>query len=274
MLSAKQRRHISRARSTWAGLSLSTITTTAVSAAAAWNGRPAATHVRASSYVWSGPTHHLYLDPQWQLSHDRIIAVRATPPHLANPGDVSVIDALLGRKNASPIEQSPDGVQVISPPSLAGTLANANGVWTVTAPADLSAARAELHLAADAPVPLQLGVGFTATKLAATKVVVLGDAGENPTLDNLVIDGAAPVDPISVAALTDIPMSLTADDTTEDVNWLSSCGTMHDFDLAKSYLRVEAPDPQSGQIGVVLRNGKGGVAWQFWSIAARAPATP
>ncbi len=209
------------------------------------------------------------IDPQWQLSHDRIIAVRATPPHLANPGDKSVIDALLGFKNAPPEERSPDFAAVVSPTSLAGALANEGGVWTVTAPADLTAARAELMLPDGAPVPLELGVGFTASGFAATKEVVLGDTGENPTLTNLTVDGKSPVDPISVAAVTDIPLSVDADDITEDTNWLTSCGTMHEFDLAEeAYLRVEASDPQSGELGVVLRDGKGGVAWEFWRIGA------
>jgi len=98
--------------------------------------------------------------------------------------------------------------------------------------------------------------------------VTLGDAGENPVLANLMVDGKAPVDPISVAPVTDIRLQVDADDTTEDVNWLTSCGTMHDFDLAKAYLRVETEDPQTGTIGVVVRDTQGGVAWQFWPISA------
>lgn len=209
-------------------------------------------------------------DPQWQLAHDRIIAVRATPPHLAAAGDTSTIDALLGFKDAPTVERSPDAVQVVSPMSLAGTVRNNGGVWTVTAPsdADLAAARTELKLAAGAPVPLVLGVGFAQGMLGATKQIVLGDAGENPTLDDLMIDGKAPPSgAISVGQLVDVPLSVTADDSTENVNWLTSCGTMHDFDLAKAYLRVEVKDPQRGELGVVLRDGKGGVAWRVWPIS-------
>ena len=212
------------------------------------------------------------LDPQWQLSHERIIGVRATPPHLAAPGDQSTIDALLGHKDAPTEERSPDGVQVVSPASLAGTVSHASGKWVVTAPSDaqLAAARTELGLAADAPVPLQLGVGFATSMLAATKIVVLGDAHDNPTLDNLMIDGKAPgAGPLVVAPLTDIPLAVTADDATENVNWLTSCGTMHDFDLAKAYVRVEVADPQTGELGVILRDGNEGVAWQFWTISAQ-----
>jgi len=206
------------------------------------------------------------LDPQWQLSHDRIIAVRASPPHLLTPGDKSTIDVLLGFKDAPVAERSPDAVQVISPMALSGALTNDNGTWTVTMPADLGPARAELMLADGAPVPLQLGVGVAQLGLAATKDVVLGDIGDNPTLTNLMVNNAAPVDPEIVPQLTDIPLSLDADAATENINWLSSCGTMHDFDLPKAYLRVEVDDPQSGQLGVILRDGKGGVAWKFWSI--------
>jgi hypothetical protein len=43
---------------------------------------------------------------------------------------------------------------------------------------------------------------------------------------------------------------------------------MHDFDLAKAYLRVEPEDPHQGTLGVVVRDTAGGVAWQFWPISA------
>ena len=55
---------------------------------------------------------------------------------------------------------------------------------------------------------------------------------------------------------------------TDDVNWLTSCGTMHDYDLPQAYLRVELEDPMEGELAVVLRDARGGVAWRVWPIHA------
>ena len=44
------------------------------------------------------------IDEAWQLDHDRIIAVRATPPRIPS-GAESTIDALVGRKGARPAEK-------------------------------------------------------------------------------------------------------------------------------------------------------------------------
>ena len=66
-----------------------------------------------------------------------------------------------------------------------------------------------------------------------------------------------------------MPLSVDADDATYDVTWLTSCGTMHDFDLAKAHLRVEPTDPQSGSLAIVVHDVLGGVDWHVWPIAAR-----
>jgi hypothetical protein len=210
------------------------------------------------------------IDPPWQLDHDRIVVVRATPPHIPS-GATSELDALTARKGERTMQRAPESAVVISPPSFADTLTVSSGRWIVTAPsADrLAAARAQLKLAADAPVPLQIAVAFDGGTLRATKIVWLGDSADNPVLANLEINGAAPGTDIVVAPATDIPLSITANDAVDNVNWLSSCGTMHDFDLAKAHLRVEPADPQMGELGVVLRAAGGGVAWQVWPIHAQ-----
>ena len=43
---------------------------------------------------------------------------------------------------------------------------------------------------------------------------------------------------------------------------------MHDFDLPQAYLRVELEDPASGELAVVRRDPRGGVAWRVWPIRA------
>jgi hypothetical protein len=213
------------------------------------------------------------LDPKWQLDHTRIIAVRATPPGVAS-GQSSTIDALLGTKGAPTSVAPPELAQVTSPMSLADTLAFTGGAWTVTAPSEdrLAAARTELMLAADAPVPLEIGVAYDDQTLIGTKVVFLGAAADNPTLVDVMIGGQpAPAAgaQITIDKTAKTLVSIDADNTVDDVEWLTSCGTMHDFDLPNAYLKVESDDPTSGEFGVVLRDPMGGVAWQIWPIQAQ-----
>ncbi|HEY0252466.1 MAG TPA: hypothetical protein VGC41_13115 [Kofleriaceae bacterium] len=211
------------------------------------------------------------VDPEWQLDHTRIIAVRATPPRI-QPGEQAQIDLLFGMKGAATSMPAPDQVVVISPMSLADTVAGT----TVTAPSTdrLAEARTELALAADAPVPLELGV--TVSGVAATKTVYLGATADNPTLDNIVIGGVPAPDagqPITVPFDTDVHMGVDADDSNHLVDWYSSCGTMHDFDLHLSYIHVEADDPQTGELALIVRDLGGGVVWRVWPISATGSPT-
>ncbi|MBX3156315.1 MAG: hypothetical protein KF773_09980 [Deltaproteobacteria bacterium] len=212
-------------------------------------------------------------DPEWQLDHDRVVAVAANPPGIA-AGERSELVALIAEKGGPVAELVPEQAIVASPMSLAGALAFDGGSWVVTAPASeeqMIAARTELGLMPGAPVPLVVGVSYGAGTLFATKVVVLGVAVENPQLGAVTVNAAeAPATDLVVGKLVDVPMTVAlADPEHQDVNWLTSCGTMHDFDLPQSYLRVEAEDPVEGQLVVVVRDRKtGGVAWRIWSIRA------
>jgi len=89
-------------------------------------------------------------------------------------------------------------------------------------------------------------------------------------IDPITIDGtdALAESQLTVAPATKIPLAVVFDDT-YNINWLTSCGTMHDFDLATAYLRVEPEDPQSGTMAVVVRDNQGGVDWHLWPIAAQ-----
>ena len=95
------------------------------------------------------------VDPPWQLDHERVVAVRATPPHVPS-GATSQLDALVAHKGAMTEVVAPEAITVVSPMALADTAISGA---TITAPdeAHLAAARAELGLAAGAPVPLELG---------------------------------------------------------------------------------------------------------------------
>ena len=210
------------------------------------------------------------LDQPWDLDHDRIVAIRAEPPSILS-GETSKLDGLLSGKGTPTSETSPLQVIVVQPESLKSALSQApDGSWIVTAPDEptLAAARTELGLEATDPVPLQLGVAFTAT-LAGVKTVQLGATAPNPTLGVMQFDGAAippPDTELVVGALVDVPMSVEALET-DDVNWLTSVGEMHDFDLPSAYLRVEEDNELSeGELAIVLRDDRGGVTWQVWPI--------
>jgi hypothetical protein len=211
------------------------------------------------------------VDPAWQLDHERIIAVRSTPPRIVS-GEVAEVAVLVGRKGQPPSELDPDTAEVVSPTTLAQALARPSMRWTVTAPGDdqLAAARSELGLDAGAPVPLRLRIRFAATGLVGLKIVWLGEHADNPVIDPVTIDGmdGLAVSQLSVAAGVDIPLAVEFGDN-YNVNWLTSCGTMHDFDLPKAHLRVEPTDPQSGSLAIVVHDTLGGVDWHVWPIAAR-----
>lgn len=211
------------------------------------------------------------VDLPWQLDHDRVIAVRATPPRIAS-GQRAQLDALLGRREGAPYEARPSHVEVVSPRSLAGALVAEDGSFSVLAPIPqvLADARVELGLAEGAAVPLQLRVGFADSDRTALKVVWLGDTGDNLALGSARVDGQEALGQASltVPPQAEVRLEVGFDDS-YNVNWLTSCGTMHDFDLARAYLRVEPADPQDGHLAVVVRDDRGGVAWRVWSIAAR-----
>ena len=211
------------------------------------------------------------LDPQWQLDHDRIIAVRATPPAIVS-GETSAIDGLIAVKGGPTAERPPDLATVVSPTSLAGALAFVQGQWIVTAPDEtgLAAARTELGIADGMPVPMRLGISYNGTTLVGLKTVSLGLSATNPTMPTRTIDDAPAPDPgtpLTIGTLVDVPLHVDALDT-DDVNWLTSCGTLHDDDLPMAHLRVEVDDPTEGELALVVRDNKGGVTWQVWPIHA------
>lgn len=210
------------------------------------------------------------VDEPWYLDHDRIVAVRATPPHIAS-GERSVLDGLVGTKGAPTRVAAPDLAYVVSPESFTDVLAPGPEGWVVTAPdeARLAAARTALGLAADAPVPVQVGVSYAGNTLFALKTVYLGDRAANPTLDGLMIDGApAPEGAVEMARDVEVRLAVEADAAMVKVNWLTSTGTMHDFDLPSAYVVIEEDDPTEGELAIVLRDRAGGVVWRVWPLNA------
>ena len=206
------------------------------------------------------------IDPQWQLNHDRIVVVRATPPHV-RAGEVAMLDGLVAHKGAPTDLEQPLGAAVVTPQSLASAV---SGI-SVTGPDDaaLAAARGELGLAADAPVPLSVAMEFPSSngrQLLATKIVWLGDTAANPAPPQITVDGSPPAQMIQIPIDRDVPLVA---DPTFHVNWLTSCGTMHDDDEPSAFVHVQPTDPKSGELVTVLRDDAGGVSWQVWPISAQ-----
>jgi hypothetical protein len=205
---------------------------------------------------------HADLDPPWQLDHDRIVSVRATPPHIAT-GESARLDALVAHAGAATSDDMPVAMSAANAP--AGLFTAVNFIfdhWEVIGPdaAQLDAARAALGLAADAPVPLH--VTFYTGGLIATKIVWLGDDADNPALPDVRIAGV----PIGPTVPRDRDLALTVD--AADASWFTSCGTLDDADQPTATLHVFPDDPQQGELAVVVRDGRGGVVWQVWPIAA------
>ena len=218
------------------------------------------------------------LDEPWQLEHDRIIAVRANPPGIL-AGERATIDLLLGFAEMPVVERGPDLATVVAPMSLSDTLAPEAGGWVVTAPSEerLAAVRVELGLDPGAPVPLQVGVGAVwpyevasvdGRTFGAIKTIWLGETLTNPELVGMMINGTEPDAELVVPKEDKVPLFIEADDTVDIVNWLTSCGEMHDFDLHAAYLKVPPETPQDGQLAVVKRDDRGGVSWRVWPIRA------
>jgi len=209
------------------------------------------------------------LDPQWQLDHDRIVALRAEPPGIA-AGEQSVISGLISLKDVGTMEAAPEAAIVASPQSMAGVVTFDSGRWVVTAPTEdrIAAARNELGLAPDAPVPVIIGVSYAQQTLLATKTVTLGMALQNPQLGDVLIGGApAPAADVVVPATGDVTLSTAIDNDTQDINWLTSVGEMHDFDLSDARLTLADDDDRStGSLAVVVRDEVGGATWRVWPI--------
>jgi hypothetical protein len=214
------------------------------------------------------------IDQRWELDHEHVVAVRATPPSIL-PGQRARLDALLAHADTAPSVGSPIGVAVGVPEDdpLFGIVSNAllEG-WFVTAPdeATLAAVRARDGLPADAPVPVPIVMAFPGPgdeHLYATKTVYLGASGDNPSPPAMAIDGQPAADQVSVPMEQDIYVSVNVESGTR-VNWLTSCGSLFQDDVATAFLRVLDGDETEGHLAVVIRDARGGVAWRVWPIRA------
>jgi hypothetical protein len=212
-------------------------------------------------------------DPRWQLDHDRVVAARATPPHVP-AGATAAIDALLAHKGAPTTIEPP--VQVVTsrgtPDALAGVVAPSGTGWQVTAPSAevLDAVRAGAKLAAGQPIPLVLIETYGPIPLTVSHTIFLGDAADNPVVGVVHVAGGelAPDGHAAIGADVDVPIAIDADPASA-VSWLTSCGTMHDDDEHAAFVHVKPGDAQAGELVVVVRAPDGGVGWQRFTMAAQ-----
>ena len=198
------------------------------------------------------------LEP-WQLDHERVVAVRLTPPHVA-PGEIGLFDALLAHAGG-PTTVEP--VYSASAASAPGDLYTAVHFyidhWQIDGPdeARLEVARSELGLPADARVPIEVTVEV-AGPLYANKTVWLGDSRANP-----------PAPPVThgPALASGTEYSLAFDPPAGgSVRWLTSCGTLRDDSEPRATHIVD--EPCEGELVIVVRDDAGGVAWQVLPIRA------
>ena len=220
-------------------------------------------------------------DPRWQLHHNRIIAVRVTPPHLL-AGQTAEIDAFITSDDDGPATALPTLVALEpgAPASIASSIVapDGNGGWQVTAPSDddLAMARTTLGLAAGAPVPINLVATFSVggETLAGIKLVTFGDTGDNPTLGVVTVDGVTPTDGMTIDVPYDMDVQLAiTQDMADNVNWLTSVGSLNDDDNEHAaLLHVNPKDRTTGQLAVVVRDPTGGVVWNNWAMAT--PTAP
>ncbi|MDB4954924.1 MAG: hypothetical protein JWO36_2493 [Myxococcales bacterium] len=213
-------------------------------------------------------------DPGWQLRHDRIIAVRVTPPHLL-AGQVAEIDALVTSVDGGVAVQTPAAASAAAP--LAGIVSQSGSGWQVTAPdeATLGAARAALGLADGAVISVQLSTTFVVggETLVANKLVYFGDTHENPEPGAVTVDGAPPESASPVPFDTDVALRIS-EDAANTVSWLTSCGSFdNDNNEHAALLHVKPGESITGQLAVVVRDPLGGVGWQTWPLSSHAQTT-
>lgn len=224
-------------------------------------------------------------DPPWELDNDRIIAVRASSPQLA-PGDRATLDVFVTADGRGPFVMPPQLALVVpvdpkqthtEPQELPEVLTKAlrleSNQWVVVAPsaAELDSARAQLGLAAGAPVPLLVGVRVDpgGGPLDAVKTVTLGGPTVgNPALGAVTLNGQPAADGLVLPRDTDVTLTVEASEE-DDVFWLASIGALSDEEDPVATLKYDSKDAEDhltdGHIAVVVRNKQGGVTWGFWA---------
>jgi hypothetical protein len=198
-------------------------------------------------------------DPPWSLDHDRVVAVRAEPPHIA-PGEIALLDALVAHAGAPTTTERP--VSATAPNAPAGLFTAVHFYidhWRVDGPPEsaLAAARAELGLSPNAAVPLTVAIEVPGS-LYATKIVWLGDRHVNPAPPSITL-------PTTIEAGRAYPLDIDLAPGWS-VRWLTSCGSLTGDTTPHASLAVAAPC--EGEVVVVVRDPAGGTTWHVVTFRA------
>jgi hypothetical protein len=198
------------------------------------------------------------LEP-WQLDHDRVVAVRATPPHIA-PGEIALFDSLIAHAGGpTTIEPVYNASAATAPGDLYTAVHFYIDHWQIDGPdqARLDVARGVLGLSADAPVPLEVTLELPGP-LYAYKTVWLGDSRMNPPAPTL---GYGPdLERGEHALRFDPPPG-------GSVRWLTSCGSLRDDTEPRATHVVD--ETCEGELVLVVRDDAGGVAWLVLPVRAK-----
>jgi hypothetical protein len=200
--------------------------------------------------------------PEWQLDHDRIVAVRAEPPAIP-PGGVGRLDVLVAHEGGPTTVEMPETMSASDSPLFTAIHFNIDH-YQVDGPdeAQLADARAQLGLPDGAPVPLDVDLRVSGP-LYGTKRVWLGIAADNPVLPAVTIDGAAADTSVTLPAHHEAPLLIEA----STAHWFASCGALEHEREASA--RLVTDDACDGELVVVVRDGAGGVTWGVWQLTIR-----
>lgn len=207
------------------------------------------------------------------LDRDRVLAVRASPAHLA-PGQVAPLDVLVGRADGGIAVIPPDRVEVEGDGAAATEqmLAATEEGWTVSCPPEevLAELRAAQGLSPDdpLPVPLAIQVQVGDELLTATKWVHLGSQGGNPVIDGISLAGAAPASggTVSIRAGEEIEIAAAVTEVSGEPSfaWYSSAGEIELYRSERATLVADPPG--EGLLAVVVRDDRGGVSWVWLEV--------
>ena len=177
-----------------------------------------------------------------RLDHAQILAVRATPAHVA-PGGRAKID-LLAANDAGDVFEAPADTLT------AGELAveRAADGWYVTAGAAPGLATLDVALAIDGE------------SWRATKQLVIAEPADNPAVATMQVDGADTME-LSAAVGTTPTLAVLATGGELSYAWYSSVGDLEHYRTPEAVLDADAP--AEGTIVVVVRDAVGGVTWQL-----------
>jgi hypothetical protein len=228
------------------------------------------------------------------LKYPQVLAVRLTPPQLL-PGQRARVDVLVTDTAGVPsvvrpasVDFAPDpisGKALSLPQEASGFLEHDGDDFFARAPDEttLDQIATATGLAADAAlkVPLRVTVDIEGEARRADKlVIVLRPASgvaptPNPMIEEIQVDGQpvsadASAPPVDVAVVAEHQLAVRASEGGGALTyaWFTAVGEMKHYRAAASTLTVVPEKAGDGAALVVVRNDRGGVAWQWFALHA------